>query len=148
MRLAPRRVEPPAEVGPQLGRAALASMTPEEIARATVEGRLNALLSGRDPDVAGLRKGEELTPAQWREKLASMTEAQFEQARTAGLIPAELLSDEPTSTDTADQGARGKGYPGTASGWERRLQDASPEQVREWTLEGKLDPLFRGDLAP
>jgi hypothetical protein len=87
-------------------------MTPEEIAKATMEGRLDALLSG-DPNVTANAKADAL------------------------IAEREAAEAKPVSVD---QGAMGG--PSADHWGEARLATASAEEIARATREGRLDKLL------
>lgn len=120
--------------------AALAKLTPDQIAEATREGRLDALLGG-----ANLRRGKQLSPAKLVELLKNLTPEEYAAAVEAGLLADER---EATPSDEADQGARHGTPGGTVRGERARLQTLSPAEIAAELKAGKLDALLRGELAP
>jgi hypothetical protein len=112
---------------------ALKGMSPDDVAAALADGRLDALIGG-----VNLRRGEELTPVQWKIALENMSVDEIAAATDAGLLE-PLLGEAPTAAD-ADQGARGK-RPGTTR---ERLRGMTADQIAAGLERGDFSDLLSG----
>lgn len=123
----------------QLGLDDLKTMTPAEVARATLEGRCNALLRGEPTD--GL-PATDAPVEEWIDALAHLTDEDFTAAVERGRVPDWLTTDDATPPTSADQGARGDR---SGSPLQRLLRGKSPDEIARLTKAGAFDSFLRGE---
>lgn len=127
----------------QLTKSDLKQMTPEQVAKALLEGKCNRLLGAPvpfDPDAPRLPDKDTGTPSEWKAALAKITDEQLEEATASGQIPDWLLTDpEPEPATNIDQGARGKQR-------DKPWDGMTSAEIAAATKRGDFDLYLKGEV--